>query len=123
VAVTCISFDVARVSRLAKPPPHAVMDRLLRTHVPSGRHTLAAVGDTGLIHMEPQPRSLAAAPPGLAWDQYFMVRFPPAGGGGPQTRGKGALSVQGMGSTTFGTPYTLSLLTPGFPSEGGHRGH
>ena len=77
MAVTCISFDVARVSRFAKPLPHALMERLPQTHDPFGRLTLPAVGGTVLSPMEPLPQAgaLAAAPPDVAWDQYLMVRF------------------------------------------------
>ena len=54
------------------------MERLPQTHDPFGRHTLPAVGDTGLSPTEPQPVALAAASPDVAWDQYLVVRFPPA---------------------------------------------
>ena len=64
----------------AAPLPQALMERLPQTRDPFGRHTLPAVGDTGLSPVEPRPQAgaLAAAPPDVAWDQYLMVRLPPA---------------------------------------------
>ena len=64
----------------AAPLPQALVERLPQTRDLFGRHTLPAVGDTGLSPVEPRPQAgaLAAAPPDVAWDQYLMVRLPPA---------------------------------------------